>query len=227
MAALRTDRDKAMVWLMLLGGLRRCEVLGLRMADLRPGERREATILANSPSTHDAVGGHHQVGMGVPVEVAALVGAWGTEERRPNSESHVGHVQPGQLWGPVSHVGVLISVQVVGVQNLDPAEDGCVTFRVVLHLCLVVTPLALAQRLVRTGGQRRRAAGPDSDSVPLRHHARKLRSSPSWPTRRPRPLLRAQGKSQMLAKRLGLGYLSTVVTRVLFTADNCSVGVCA
>lgn len=29
-----------MVWLMLLGGLRLCEVLGMRMGDLRPGERR-------------------------------------------------------------------------------------------------------------------------------------------------------------------------------------------
>ena len=38
--ALRSDRDRAMAWLMLLGGLRRCEVLGLRMNDLRPGERR-------------------------------------------------------------------------------------------------------------------------------------------------------------------------------------------
>lgn len=39
-AALRTERDRAMVQAMLLAGLRRCEVLGLRMADLRPGERR-------------------------------------------------------------------------------------------------------------------------------------------------------------------------------------------
>jgi site-specific recombinase XerD len=38
--ALRTDRDRAMVEAMLLGGLRRCEVLGLRFADLHPGERR-------------------------------------------------------------------------------------------------------------------------------------------------------------------------------------------
>ena len=29
-----------MVQAMLLGGLRRCEVLGLRLGDLRPGERR-------------------------------------------------------------------------------------------------------------------------------------------------------------------------------------------
>ncbi|MFN2505681.1 MAG: tyrosine-type recombinase/integrase [Acidimicrobiales bacterium] len=38
--ALRTHRDRAMVNAMLLGGLRRCEVLGLRLADLNAGERR-------------------------------------------------------------------------------------------------------------------------------------------------------------------------------------------
>ena len=38
--ALRTDRDRAMVQAMVLGGLRRCEVLGLRLADLRLGEWR-------------------------------------------------------------------------------------------------------------------------------------------------------------------------------------------
>lgn len=40
LAALRTHRDRAMVQAMLLGGLRRCEVLGLRLGDVRPGERR-------------------------------------------------------------------------------------------------------------------------------------------------------------------------------------------
>lgn len=39
-AVLRTHRDRAMVAAMLLGGLRRCEVLGLRIADLNPGEKR-------------------------------------------------------------------------------------------------------------------------------------------------------------------------------------------
>ena len=34
--AMRTERDRAM----LLGGLRRCEVLGLRLEDVRLGERR-------------------------------------------------------------------------------------------------------------------------------------------------------------------------------------------
>ena len=37
---LRTERDRAMVQAMLLGGLRRCEVLGLRFDDLRVADRR-------------------------------------------------------------------------------------------------------------------------------------------------------------------------------------------
>jgi site-specific recombinase XerD len=40
LGALRTHRDRTMVLAMLLGGLRRCEVLGLRMADVHAGERR-------------------------------------------------------------------------------------------------------------------------------------------------------------------------------------------
>ncbi len=40
MGALRTERDRAMTQAMVLGGLRRCEVLGLRLGDLRLGERR-------------------------------------------------------------------------------------------------------------------------------------------------------------------------------------------
>jgi integrase/recombinase XerD len=39
-AALRTERDRAMVQAMVLGGLRRCEVLGLDLDDVRVGERR-------------------------------------------------------------------------------------------------------------------------------------------------------------------------------------------
>jgi site-specific recombinase XerD len=40
MAGLLTHRDRAMVAAMVLGGLRRCEVLGLRLEDLRFAERR-------------------------------------------------------------------------------------------------------------------------------------------------------------------------------------------
>jgi site-specific recombinase XerD len=40
LAALRTHRDRAMVEAMLLGGLRRCEVLGTSLDDVSPGDRR-------------------------------------------------------------------------------------------------------------------------------------------------------------------------------------------
>lgn len=40
LTVLRTQRDLAMVTLMLLGGLRRCEVLGLRLSDVDVGSRR-------------------------------------------------------------------------------------------------------------------------------------------------------------------------------------------
>jgi integrase len=55
-AALRTHRDRAMVAAMVLGGLRRCEVLGLRFDDLRVAERR--VFIA------DGKGGHQRL---VPV----------------------------------------------------------------------------------------------------------------------------------------------------------------
>lgn len=53
MGALRRWRDRAMVEAMVLGGLRRCEVLGLRFEDLRPGERR--VFIA------DGKGGHQRL----------------------------------------------------------------------------------------------------------------------------------------------------------------------
>ena len=40
LGALRTQRDRAIVLAMLLAGLRRCEVLGLRLGDINPGEQR-------------------------------------------------------------------------------------------------------------------------------------------------------------------------------------------
>lgn len=55
-AALRTDRDRAMVALMLHGGLRRCEVLGLRFEHVHVGDRRVFVA--------DGKGGHQRL---VPV----------------------------------------------------------------------------------------------------------------------------------------------------------------
>ena len=51
--ALRTHRDRAMVLAMLLAGLRRCEVLGLRFADVQVADRRLAVV--------EGKGGHHRV----------------------------------------------------------------------------------------------------------------------------------------------------------------------
>ena len=48
-AALRTHRDRAMV----LAGLRRCEVLGLRLADVQVAGRRLVVV--------EGKGGHHLV----------------------------------------------------------------------------------------------------------------------------------------------------------------------
>jgi integrase/recombinase XerD len=52
-AALRTHRDRAMILAMLLAGLRRCEVLGLRFADVQVADRRLAVT--------EGKGGHHRV----------------------------------------------------------------------------------------------------------------------------------------------------------------------
>ncbi len=53
MDALRTDRDLAMVQAMVLGGLRRCEVLGLRLGDLRLGEWR--VLISEGKGGHERV----------------------------------------------------------------------------------------------------------------------------------------------------------------------------
>jgi integrase/recombinase XerD len=51
--SLRRVRDRTMVEAMVLGGLRRCEVLGLRLQDLRPVERRVMVA--------DGKGGHQRM----------------------------------------------------------------------------------------------------------------------------------------------------------------------
>jgi integrase/recombinase XerD len=53
LGALRKWRDRAMVEAMVLGGLRRAEVLGLRFEDLRPGGRRVFVV--------DGKGGHQRL----------------------------------------------------------------------------------------------------------------------------------------------------------------------
>ena len=76
LGALRTDRDRAMVQAMVLGGLRRCEVLGLRLCDLRLGEWR--VFIA------EGKGGHQRL---VPVSPSffATVAAYMNTERPANA----------------------------------------------------------------------------------------------------------------------------------------------
>jgi integrase/recombinase XerD len=72
LSALRTSRDRAMAQAMLLGGLRRCEVLGLRLEDLKLGEQR--VFIA------EGKGGHQRI---VPVSgrFFSTVGEYLTDER--------------------------------------------------------------------------------------------------------------------------------------------------
>ena len=74
--ALRSQRDRAIVEAMLLGGLRRCEVLGLRLHDVRPGEHR--LFIA------DGKGGHQRI---VPVSKRffATLGDYLETERPPTA----------------------------------------------------------------------------------------------------------------------------------------------
>jgi len=78
MGALRTERDRAMTQAMVLGGLRRCEVLGLRLGDLRLGEWR---VLIS-----EGKGGHERL---VPLSPTffATVARYMDRERPPDATS--------------------------------------------------------------------------------------------------------------------------------------------
>jgi site-specific recombinase XerD len=88
-----------MVEAMLLGGLRRCEVLGLRLEDVRPGEHR--LFIA------DGKGGHQRI---VPVSkrfFATLAGYLEFERPAPSRDSHVFVVLKGPRRGqPLSPAGL-------------------------------------------------------------------------------------------------------------------------
>jgi site-specific recombinase XerD len=79
LAALRTHRDEAMILAMVLGGLRRCEVLGLRLGDVGVGDRQ--LFIA------EGKGGHHRI---VPVSdrFFAALGDYLHDERPPVVRRH-------------------------------------------------------------------------------------------------------------------------------------------
>lgn len=99
MSALRTHRDRAMVEAMLLGGLRRCEVLGLRLEDVRVAERRVFVA--------EGKGGHQRI---VPISPRffATLARYLDMERPDGSDSdHVFLVLKGPNRGrPLSSHGI-------------------------------------------------------------------------------------------------------------------------
>jgi integrase/recombinase XerD len=98
-AALRTRRDRAMVEAMLLGGLRRCEVLGLRLGDIRPGERR--LFIA------DGKGGHQRIVPVSPRFFATLASYLAEERPERAADDHVFLVAKGPRRGrPLSAAGL-------------------------------------------------------------------------------------------------------------------------
>jgi integrase len=97
--ALRKQRDRAMVDAMLLGGLRRCEVLGLRFEDINAGERR--VFIA------EGKGGHQRI---VPISsrfFTALAAYLADERPDPSATDRVFVVLKGPRRGqPLSAAGL-------------------------------------------------------------------------------------------------------------------------
>lgn len=123
LATLRTQRDRALVEAMLLGGLRRCEALGLRLKDLSPGERRVFVSAGK--------GGHQRV---VPISPRffASLAAYLTEERPPTETDQVFVVLKGPRRGaPLSAAG-LDEIVRSARRRADIAELTCHQLR---HTC--------------------------------------------------------------------------------------------
>jgi site-specific recombinase XerD len=125
LAALRRDRDRAMVLAMVLGGLRRCEVLGLRLEDLWVGERR--VFIA------EGKGGHQRV---VPIadRFFAAVGDYLHDERpRPCATDRLFVALKGQRRAqPLSAEG--IDEILAGARRRAALERG--TCHQLRHTCL-------------------------------------------------------------------------------------------
>ncbi len=98
LAALRTHRDRAMVEAMLLGGLRRCEVLGLCLRDVSPGEQR--LFIAEGK-------GGHQRSVPVSRRFFATLSEYLTKERPETDVDQVFVVLKGPRRGqPLSAYGL-------------------------------------------------------------------------------------------------------------------------
>ena len=99
LSALRTDRDRAMAQAMLLGGLRRCEVLGLRLEDLRVGERQLFIV--------EGKGGHQRVVPISPTFLSTVADYLSAERPHDAATDHLFVVLKGPRRGqPLSSEGL-------------------------------------------------------------------------------------------------------------------------
>lgn len=124
LGALRSERDRAMVLAMVLGGLRRCEVLGLRLADVQVADRRLFIV--------DGKGGHQRV---VPIANSffVAVGDYLRNERPSTATERVFVVLKGPRRGrPLSAEG--LDEILTGARRRAGLERG--TCHQLRHTCL-------------------------------------------------------------------------------------------
>jgi integrase/recombinase XerD len=124
LGALRSERDLAMVLAMVLGGLRRCEVLGLRLADVQVADRRLFIV--------DGKGGHQRV---VPIANSffVAVGDYLRNERPSTTTERVFVVLKGPRRGrPLSAEG--LDEILTGARRRAGLERG--TCHQLRHTCL-------------------------------------------------------------------------------------------
>ena len=122
--ALRSWRDRAMVDAMLLGGLRRCEVLGLRLGDIHIADRRVFVV--------DGKGGH-QRWMPMANRFFTAVGHYLNAERPTTSTDRVFVVLKGRRRGqPLSAEG--LDEILAGARHRAGLETG--TCHQLRHTCL-------------------------------------------------------------------------------------------
>jgi site-specific recombinase XerD len=125
LAALRTWRDRAMVEAMVLGGLRRCEGLGLRLADLDVAQRR--VFIA------EGKGGHQRL---IPVSgrFFASVASYLDIERPAEADpDHVFVVLKGRRRGAALTAAGLDQILESARQRAGLASATCHQLR---HTCL-------------------------------------------------------------------------------------------
>ena len=124
LGSLRTQRDKAMVLLMLFGGLRKSEVLGLTLKDVDFGQR---TVLIT-----DGKGGHQRVAAVSEAVLKALL-QYLNEERLPSSSPRLFLVLKGRRKGQPLSTAALDTIIEYHREKADTPGVECHRLR---HTCL-------------------------------------------------------------------------------------------